>query len=74
MEALITRSEVAQALRIHPNTLRKFVKQGRLQEYKVGREARFIPAEVLEAVRSGRLGISQNEFMKMVRAGRKGKC
>lgn len=71
MEALMTRSEVAYALGIHPNTLKKFARQGQLNEYKVGREARFIPSEVIEAVRSGRLEINQDEFMKIVRSGRK---
>lgn len=47
-EGLLTTSEVAEVLNVHPNTVRKWTKKGLLRSYRLGtrRDARFSGPEV----------------------------
>lgn len=69
MEKLLKTREVADILRISIYSVKRYRNLGRLPAVKVGREFRYVPAQVLESVLSGALEINQDYFMEHVRAG-----
>ena len=42
MKELFTASELAVALRLHPETIRRLGREGKLERVKVGRSVRFV--------------------------------
>lgn len=52
---LLTVNEVAEMLRVHPNTVREWERGGRLRSYRLGgrRDRRFDPEEIEEFLRRG---------------------
>lgn len=53
-EALLTATELAEYLKIHVRTVRRWVREGRLPAIRMGRGLRFASDDVDEAVRRGR--------------------
>ena len=51
-EKLLTLDEMAVVLRIHPVSLRRFVAAGTVPVLRVGGVLRFVPSEVLDALRA----------------------
>lgn len=52
---MLTAAEVAERLRVHPHTVRRWCREGRLRCFRSGHTVR-IPADALtEALRTGRL-------------------
>ncbi len=47
---LITIPEVAKALRVHPSTIRRFIRDGKLTGLKIGRQWVFEPTAVKKFV------------------------
>ena len=50
MRELLTLNETARLLRVTPETIRRYVRQGRIPAYHVGRGLRFDEGAVLKAV------------------------
>jgi excisionase family DNA binding protein len=46
----MTPKQVAESLQIHPDTVRKLAREGKIHSYKIGDERRFTPAAIREYV------------------------
>jgi excisionase family DNA binding protein len=47
-EEILTTREVAELLKLHPKTVNKLAKSGRVPAYRIGRQWRFRKAEILK--------------------------
>ena len=52
-DRLLTIREVAALLKVHPNTVRNLIKAGTIPAARVGRQWRFVEAELVAWIRSG---------------------
>ena len=47
----MTLDEVAQFLKIHKNTLRRWIREGRIQGHKIGRKWTFLKSEIIGLIK-----------------------
>jgi excisionase family DNA binding protein len=47
-EEILTTQEVAELLKLHPKTVNKLAKSGRVPAYRIGRQWRFRKSEILK--------------------------
>jgi excisionase family DNA binding protein len=47
-EEILTTREVAELLKLHPKTVNKLAKSGRVPAYRIGRQWRFRKSEILK--------------------------
>jgi excisionase family DNA binding protein len=52
-DILLTTSEVAAQLRVHPNTVRALAARGELVRVKLGRSVRFRPDDIARIIETG---------------------
>src|SRR3546814_11537787 len=52
-EHILTVAEAARLLKVHPNTVRNLIKAGTIPAARVGRQWRFVEAELVAWIRSG---------------------
>jgi excisionase family DNA binding protein len=52
-EEILTTQEVADLLKLHPKTVNKLARCGRLPAYRIGRQWRFRKSEILKLVEKG---------------------
>lgn len=50
MEKVFTLEEIAEYLKVHPNTVRNLIKAGKLKAFKAGRELRFTESALTEFI------------------------
>ena len=50
MKRMLTTFELAEYLRVHPDTIKKLVKEGKLPSIQIGRQLRFDSASVVKAL------------------------
>jgi excisionase family DNA binding protein len=48
LEEILTTREVADLLKLHPKTVNKLAKSGRVPAYRIGRQWRFRKSEILK--------------------------
>jgi len=58
-ETLLSTEEAAAFLKVHPNTIRSWAKSGRIPGSKIGRDWRFIEADLLAAARQAYFGTAR---------------
>ena len=51
MDDLMTLKETAKYLKIHINTLRRWLKEGRIQGHRIGRKWMFLDSEIIEQLK-----------------------
>ncbi|HSF59969.1 MAG TPA: helix-turn-helix domain-containing protein [Candidatus Binatia bacterium] len=52
-EEILTTQEVADLLKLHPKTVNKLARCGRLPAYRIGRQWRFRKSEILKLLEKG---------------------
>ena len=50
MDTLLTREEAAEYLRVHPDTVRRWAREGRFPEHKIGGAVRYVREELRGAL------------------------
>ncbi|MDS4021625.1 MAG: helix-turn-helix domain-containing protein [Candidatus Competibacter sp.] len=69
MNRVFTVQEAAEALRTHPNMIRRLLQQGRLGGFRLGRAWRITDADLdLYAARQGRLSPVEREWVDLMQA------
>lgn len=56
---VLTLKEVAERLRLHPNTLRRYIKKGKLAAMKFGRVWRIEEKDLEEFMRANKQGVKK---------------